>query len=247
MAYRGLTAETIQIKGHEGDEIDAYVARPTGDGPFPGVVVIHHMPGWDEWTTEVVRRFAHNGYAAISPNLHHRVGPGPLDEVVQRVRDGGGSKDAFVLGDIQASLDYLNAQPGANGKIGVIGFCSGGRIAYMTGCNLPDVNAAVDCWGGNVVAPADRLTPAQPKAVIDMTPDLGCPLLGLFGNDDQNPDPAMVDTMESELKKHNKTYEFHRYDGAGHAFFAWERPNYRQEQAGDGWQKVYAFYEKYLN
>ncbi len=247
MAYRGLTAETIQIKGHEGDTIDAYVARPTGDGPFPGVVVIHHMPGWDEWTTEVVRRFAHNGYAAISPNLHYRVGPGPLDEVVQRVRDGGGSKDAFVLGDIQASLEYLNAQPGANGKIGVIGFCSGGRIAYMTGCSVPGVDAAVDCWGGNVVVTPDRLTPAQPKAVIDMTPDLACPLLGLFGNEDQNPDPAMVNTIEAELKKHNKTYEFHRYDGAGHGFFAWERPLYRQAPAADGWQKVYAFYEKYLS
>lgn len=246
MSYTGLTAETIQISGHENTMIDAYIARPSGSGPFPGVVVIHHMPGWDEWTTEVVRRFAHNGYAAIAPNLHFRAGSGSLEEVVQRVRDAGGSKDEFVLGDIQASLNYLNAQSGANGKIGVIGFCSGGRIAYMAGCKLPDVNAAVDCWGGNVVVPPERLTPAQPKAVIDMTSDLDCPILGLFGNEDQNPDPVMVDRMEEELTTHGKTYEFYRYDGAGHAFFAWERPNYRQEQAADGWQKVYAFYQKYL-
>lgn len=246
MSYTGLTAETIQISGHENTMIDAYIARPSGSGPFPGVVVIHHMPGWDEWTTEVVRRFAHNGYAAIAPNLHFRAGSGSLEEVVQRVRDAGGSKDEFVLGDIQASLNYLNAQNGANGKIGVIGFCSGGRIAYMAGCKLPDVNAAVDCWGGNVIVPPERLTPAQPEAVIDMTSDLDCPILGLFGNEDQNPDPAMVDRMEEELTSHGKTYEFYRYDGAGHAFFAWERPNYRQEQAADGWQKVYAFYQKYL-
>ncbi len=116
----------------------------------------------------------------------------------------------------------------------------------MAGCKLPDVNAAVDCWGGNVVVPPERLTPAQPKAVIDMTSDLDCPILGLFGNEDQNPDPVMVDRMEEELTTHGKTYEFYRYDGAGHAFFAWERPNYRQEQAADGWQKVYAFYQKYL-
>ena len=247
MASEGMIAEIVRIKGHEGDLIDAYSARPIGDGPFPGVVVIHHMPGWDEWSKEVTRRFAHHGYAAICPNLHYRVGPGPLEEVVQRVRDAGGSRDAFVLGDLAAARDYLLSSPAANGRIGVIGFCSGGRIAYMAGCNLPGVDAAIDCWGGNVVAPADRLTENQPKAVIDMTPDLACPILGFFGNDDQNPDVEQVNRIEEELKKHGKNYEFHRYDGAGHAFFRWERPSHRPEAAEDAWQKVFAFYEQHLS
>ena len=246
MSYEGMIAETVGIKGYNGDLIDGYVARPLGEGPFPGVVVIHHMPGWDEWSMEVTRRLAYHGYAAICPNLHHRVGPGPLPEVVQRVRDAGGINDAYVIGDLQASLDYLRASPICNGKVGVIGFCSGGRIAYMAAAKMP-IDAAVNCWGGNVVpAPDAMLTPNQPQAVIDMTPDISCPVLGLFGNDDQNPDPAQVDHIEAELKKHKKAYEFHRYDGAGHAFLGWERPGYRQEQAVDGWLKIFDFFERHL-
>lgn len=245
MAYTGMTTETIQIKGHGGDAVDAYVAKPAGEGPFPGVIVVHHMPGWDEWSIEVTRRLAHHGYAAICPNLHQRV-LGPLEGIMQRVRDAGGSPDDVTLGDLQASLDYLRSASHATGKVGLIGFCSGGRIAYMAACKI-DIDASVDCWGGNVVAPADRLTPQQPTPVIDMTPDMRCPVLGLFGNDDQNPDPEQVNHIEDELKKHEKQYEFHRYDGAGHGFFGWERSGYRQEQAVDGWQKVFAFYEKHLS
>ena len=81
---------------------------------------------------------------------------------------------------------------------------------------------------------------------IDMTKDLNCPLLGLFGNDDRAPSPEQVNQHEAELKKHGKTYEFHRYDGAGHGFFYWHRPLYRPEQAMDGWSKIFAFFGKYL-
>ena len=92
----------------------------------------------------------------------------------------------------------------------------------------------------------DQLTSKRPVSPIDLTKDLSCPLLGIFGNDDTSPTPEQVDQHEAELKKHNKTYEFHRYDGAGHGFFYYNRPAYRQAQAEDGWQKVFAFCEKYL-
>ena len=246
MSYEGMIAETVRIDGHGGDLIDSYLARPLGNGPFPGVVVIHHMPGWDEWVKEVTRRLAHHGYTAICPNMHHRAGPGTLGEIVQRVRDSGGMRDDHVIGDVQGAVDYLRSLSFSNDKVGVIGFCTGGRQAYMVACTIPGLDAAVDCWGGDVVVPPDHLSPQRPKAVIDMTSDLACPLLGLFGNDDTNPDPAQVDRIEEELKRHQKPYEFHRYENAGHGFFAWERPNYRPEQAIDGWQKVFAFYEKYL-
>ena len=103
-----------------------------------------------------------------------------------------------------------------------------------------------DCWGGRVVATPEQLTPQQPVAVIDMTKDLGCPLLGIFGNDDANPDREQVNRIEEELRKLGKTYEFHRYDGAGHGFFATDRPGYRPEQAVDGWRKVFGFFDRHL-
>ena len=225
--YEGMIAETVVIQGDNGDQIDAYFARPTGPGPHPGVVVIHHMPGWDQDIKEIVRKIAAQGYAAICPNLHHRAGPGPFEEVVARVREAGGSRDDFVVADLEASVDYLLASTSSNGKVGAIGFCSGGRISYMVGAKIKKLNAVVDCWGGNVVVDADKLTPAQPQAVIDMTSEIDCPVLGLFGNDDANPDPEQVNIIEAELKKHGKTYEFHTYESAGHGFFADYRPSYR--------------------
>ena len=130
--------------------------------------------------------------------------------------------------------------------MGVIGFCSGGRVAYMTGCNL-EVDAAVDCWGGNVIPTPDRINENQPTPAIDMTPNLGCPVLGLFGNDDANPDIEQVNAIEAELQKQGKEYEFHRYDGAGHAFFNWSGTAHRPEQAKDGWEKVFDFYARHLS
>jgi carboxymethylenebutenolidase len=245
MLYRAMSAETVNIKGNSGDSIEAYVARPTAPGRYGSMIVVHHMPGWDEWTTEVARRFAAHGYNAIAPNLHSRFGPGTPEEMSNRQREAGGQDDAIVLGDLRGAEAYLRGLPTSNGKIGIIGFCSGGRVVYIAACNMK-LDAAINCWGGNVVTPPDRLTPRQPKAPIDMTANMSAPMLGFFGNEDQNPSPEHVNRIEAELKKHNKQYEFHRYDGAGHAFFAWERPLYRQAQAVDGWQKVWAFCEKHL-
>ncbi len=104
----------------------------------------------------------------------------------------------------------------------------------------------MDCWGGGVTATGDALTPRQPVAPIDFTAEMSCPILGLFGNDDARPSPADVDQTEAELKRLNKVYEFHRYDNAGHGFFAVDRPSYRQEAAVAGWQEVFKWYGKYL-
>jgi len=241
-----MIAETIGIAGNNGDIVQAYYARPVVAAPVPGVVVIHHMPGWDEWNKEVTRKLAYHGYAAICPHLYSRLGPGRWDDVAAAARAQGGAPDSQVVGDVAGAVAFLRAHPDSNGRVGVIGFCSGGRQAYLVACKIPSLDAAVDCWGGRVIARPEELTPQQPVPVIDMTPDLGCPLLGIFGNDDANPDVAQVNRTEEELKKHDKEYEFYRYDGAGHGFFAVDRPGYRQQQAVDGWQKVFAFYEKHL-
>ena len=244
--YEGMLAETVGFKGHNGDAIEGYLARPLGAGPWPGVIVIHHMPGWDEATKEMTRKLAYHGYAAFSPHLHHREGPGSVEEISTRVRAAGLVPDDRCIGDIDAAIRYLETQPYYSGKVGVIGFCSGGRQAYLVACNIKRIDAAVDCYGGKVVAKPEDLTERQPVAPIAMTKNLACPLLGLFGAEDTSPSPQDVARLEEELKRFNKTYEFHTYENAGHGFFSVDRPNYRVHAAVDGWQKVFAWFEKYL-
>lgn len=241
--YHGLQAETITIGGHGSEQIGAYLARPLGAGPFPGVVLIHHMPGWDEWYFEAARKFAHHGYLALAPNLYHRDGHGAPEDVAAKVRANGGVADEQVIGDVSGAARWLRAQPTLNGKLAVFGTCSGGRHAFLCACRTMLFDAACDLWGGRVVMGVADLTPKQPVAPIDYVADLSCPLLGLFGLEDTSPSPAHVDQLEAALKAHNKPHEFHRYADAGHGFFYHHRPAYRQEQAMDGWAKVFAFLE----
>ncbi|HEX4906394.1 MAG TPA: dienelactone hydrolase family protein [Acidimicrobiales bacterium] len=229
----GMIAETITMTGHGGDEIEAYFARPVEGSAQPSVVVIHHMPGYDRSMKEIARTFAVYGYATLMPNLHHRYAPGAkAGDAAAAARDAGGVPDEQLLGDVQGAIDLLRGRPESNGKVGVIGYCSGGRQSWVVACSL-DVDAAVDCYGG-------RADPA-------LAPNLRCPLLGLFGNEDQSPSPADVDAMEAALREHGKTFDFHRYDGAGHAFFSTDRPSYRLDAAKDGWKRIWAFFGQELS
>ena len=242
--YEGMLAEAITIPGHNSDRIHAYVSRPLGKGPYPGVVLIPHMPGYDEILMETVRRFTHHGIVAICPNIYERFGHGLPGEISTKAREAGGVTDDSTMDDCQGALDYLKSLPYLNGKVGVIGMCSGGRHAFLAGCRLKGFSAVVDCWGGGVVS--SNLTPAQPVAPIDLTAQLSAPLLGLFGNDDMSPTPEQVNQHEEELKKHGKNYTFYRYDGAGHGFWYYDRDMYRPVQAMDSWGKVFEFFNKYL-
>jgi len=132
--YEGMLAETITIHGAGGDVINAYFARPLGAGPFPGMVLVHHMPGWDEWYREVTRKFAHHGYAALSPNLYHREGHGTPEDVAAKVRGAGGVPDDQVVGDAAGAMRCLRSLPYSNGRVGLFGTCSGGRHAYLAAC-----------------------------------------------------------------------------------------------------------------
>ena len=244
--YRGMICENVTIKGDQGTPITAYVAKPSGQGPFPGVVLVHHLPGWSELYIETTRRFAHHGYLAICANLYERAGEGNPDDVAAKVRADGGIPDAQMVGDTEGAVKWMRGQPNHNGKVGIFGSCSGGRHAFIYACQRKDVDACAELWGGRVVMGKEELNAKTPVAPIDMTKDLSCPLIGLFGNDDRAPSPEQVNQHEDELKKHRKAYEFHRYDGAGHGFFYWHRPLYRPEQAMDGWSKVFAFFGKHL-
>src|SRR6202050_3758889 len=136
--------------GYEGAEINAYQALPAGDGPFPGVFLIHHLPGWDSGTKEITRRFAASGYNALCPNLYARQGLDvDPDDAAAAARDAGGIPEAHVVGDAGVAVDALRALPTANGKVGVIGYCSGGRHAFLTAVSVP-VDAAGGCYWGFV-------------------------------------------------------------------------------------------------
>jgi carboxymethylenebutenolidase len=248
MSYEGLSAEVIGIQGHGGKTIPAYVARPFGPGPYPGVLFVMHLPGWDEWCKEQTRKFAHHGYVAICPNLFADFGEGAADDVAARARAGGGVADADVVADAEGAIRFLRGLPSCNGKVGVIGPCSGGRHAHVIACQSKEpVDAVVNLWGGRTVQAQADLTPKQPVSPHELSKNLKCPYLGLFGNEDRNPTPEQVNVLETELKKLGKNYEFHRYDGAGHGFFYYDRPMYRLEPALDGWKKVFAFFEKNLD
>ena len=241
-----LSAETITIAGHGGDDVEAYFSKSAHDASRGGVVVIHHMPGYDRATKEMVRRFAELGYDAICPNLYFREAPGAdPDDAAATARAAGLVPDERLVGDVSAAADHLRSLAASNGRVGVIGYCSGGRQAMLAGCRVP-LDAAVDCYGAFVVEPVPEQLGWQVDNLIGVLPDLGCPLLGLFGNDDGHPSPADVDELEHILKAEGKTYEFHRYDDAGHAFFAVDRPSYRVAAANDGWGRIEAFFATYL-
>jgi carboxymethylenebutenolidase len=241
-----MKAETITITGHDGDEIEAYLAQPLGKGPYGGVVVIHHMPGYDRSSKEIARRFADEGYMALMPNLYSREAPGASpDAAAATARAQGGVPDERLVGDVDGAAKHIRSLPSSNGKIATIGYCSGGRQSFLAAASLR-LDAAVDCYGAFVIETPPEGLPLKIGPIGDKVKDLSCPLLGLFGADDQHPSPEDVATLEKLLVEHGKVYEFHSYAGAGHAFFNVDRPAYRPEAAIDGWQKIADFFGKYL-
>src|SRR4051795_2530230 len=146
--YDATLAETVRFPGANGDLLEAYAARPLDPSPRGGVVVIHHLPGYDRETKEFVRRFATMGYNAVCPNLYTRIAPGAShDDAAAAARAQGGVPDDQVVGDVAGAAAYLRALSNSNGKVGVIGHCSGGRHAFLMSTTLP-LDAAVVCYGG---------------------------------------------------------------------------------------------------
>ena len=241
-----LVAGTIEIKGSEGDLIEAYYASPVGEGPYSSMVVIHHMPGFDDATKEIARNFAYHGYRSICPNLYSREAPGASpDDAAAAARALGGVPDARLVGDVSGAVEFLRAQADSTKKVAVIGYCSGGRQSFLAACSL-DLDAAIDCYGAYVVASPPEGAPLKVGPILDKAKDLSCPLLGLFGDEDKFPTPEEVAELDRVLTQLGKEHEFHSYPGAGHAFFAPNRPSYRVEAANDGWQRIWSFLGKHL-
>ncbi len=244
--YDAVLAETVNLVGHGGDVIEAYAARPLQPGPLGGVVVIHHMPGYDWATKEITRRFAAGGYNAICPNLHYREAPGASpDDAAAASRAAGGVPDERFVGDAEAAMLWLRRLPSSNGKVGSIGYCSGGRQSFLAACRLP-LDAAVVCYGAFVVGTPPEGMGIKMSPIIDQADGISCPVLGLFGAEDTHPSPEDVAEIDRRLTELGKQHDFHTFEGAGHAFFAVDRPAYRVEAANRGWELIWDFYGRAL-
>ncbi len=213
--------------------VPLYVAAPDTQHTVPGVVVIQHAAGVDDFVQDCVHKLADHGFAAAAPALFHRQDPNL--NPTSRIRE---LKDVQVESDISAAATHLRRleQPRVR-SVSLVGFCMGGRVAYRLACQWPELAAAAIFYGGNILTSWGRgPTP------LDLTEGIECPLVGFFGNEDKNPSPADVDKIERELTRYKKRYEFHRYDGAGHAFLNFADPlRHREAAAAHAWENLLRF------
>ena len=229
-----------------GETMEAYLTTPGTDGPHPAVVVIQEIWGVNSHLQSVADRLPSLGYVGIAPAMYHREGRmtiGLHEEFDTALSRMDNCTDANILADVRATVDYLQAQPFVQGnRIGIVGFCFGGRVSYLAACNLADLGASVVFYGGRTMITLGGDGPSP----FEQTAGISCPVLGLFGEEDQNPTPADVAQIEAALQQHDKTYQFHMYPGCGHGFHCDARSSYRPEAAKDAWDKAIAWFDQYL-
>lgn len=223
-----------------GDQsMPAYTISPTAAEPKPGVLVCMHAPGVDPFIRDIVRRLAEGGWVAMAPDLYHRQARderSPLERMAEL-------RDEELLDDLAAASKHLAQLRECDAaRIATIGFCMGGRIALLHATAKPFLRAAVLFYGGNIFKAWGESEPTP----FDRLPSLNTPLLGLFGNDDNNPSPADVDRLAERLTQLAKPHQFHRYDGAGHAFLNFQRDSYREAAAADAWRRCVDFLQEQL-
>jgi carboxymethylenebutenolidase len=243
-----VRGENIELKSGR-DTITGYLARPSQPGNHPGIVVIHEAFGLVEHIRDIARRFANIGYDALAPDLYARAGgPSNPNDMASVMPVMFGKPDAEAVQDLEAAAAYLRALPGASGKIGAIGFCSGGRQTLLFACSSSKVDAAVDCWGGFIhrATPDAETTAARPTPILDLVGRLGCPLFAVFGDEDQNPSVAQSEELRKRAQVTGKDLTIKVYKNAPHAFLADYRPSYREGPAIELWGDAVAFFNKNL-
>ncbi len=216
-----------------------HVAFPAGDGPFPAIVVIQHAPGVDTFLHAIVERLADNGYFAAAPDLYHR-----FDPYLTGMEKLKLLQDSEVIADVDATVAFLRRHPAVDGaRLGIAGFCMGGRMVYLMSAVNPNFKAAVAYYGGNIMKAWGTGMPSP----YDRTAEIACPLLFHFGADDTNPSPEDMHRLDQALNRCEKPHEFHVYDGAGHAFMNFTNPErYRESAAGIAWSRTLAFFTRHL-
>jgi carboxymethylenebutenolidase len=243
---KGLVAGPVQIPV-EGGHIPAYRAAPDGKAAAPVVLVVQEIFGVHEYIKDVCRRLAKAGYMAIAPELYVRQGdPSKYAEVSKLISEVVNKvPDQQIMSDLDAAVAWAGKNGGDTGKLGITGFCWGGRVVWLYTAHNPDVDAGV-AWYGRLVGGADALHPSQP---VDIAGKLHGPVLGLYGGKDAGITQDSIDAMKSALAQGPDTArasEFVIYPEAPHAFHADYRPSYRPDAAQDGWKRALAWFDKHL-
>ncbi len=238
-----VISEYVKLEGDSG-VLGGYFAKPAGNGPYPGVLVIHDIYGITDHTKKVVRGLAKEGFVGLSVNLASRsLGPdfpGGSDEVKESLKQ---LPDADALSDLDAGLDYLKKEPVVfTNSLGCMGFCMGGRFSLLFAAHNEDIKAAVTFYG----PPIDKeVSLKYPQAAIDLVPEIKAPVLGNYGAEDHVIPVENVLKFEDKLKKHNKIFDIKIYPGAKHGFHK-EGPSYHAAAAADAWKRTVHWFKKYL-
>ena len=216
-----------------------YTSTPDGAGPHPAVIVMQHAGGVDDFVRTMSDRLAAGGYLALAPDLYHREEPNSSDDAMTRM---GRLRDANIVRDVNAAIEHVRGLREAQAdRIGITGFCMGGRVTYLMAARNRDLKAAAIFYGGNIMAPW-----GEGPAPFDLSDQISCPVLGLFGEEDSNPNPADVAKLDAELARLGKLHEFHSYPGAAHAFMNEGRPSYREAAALDAWARCLGWFARHL-
>ena len=239
-----LAIKTEKGKFNNGDvAIDAYLAIPEGEGPFPGIVVIQEIFGVNSHIRDVTERFAQQGYAAIAPAIYQRQAPGfeagyTSEDIAIGKEYKNQTKAKELLGDIQAAINYLRSLPQVKQQaVGTIGFCFGGHVVYLA-ATLDDVKVTASFYGAGIVNWCPGEDSGEEKATVTHTSEIKGTLYGFFGLEDASIPVEQVNQIEKELEKYNIPHRIFRYEGADHGFFCDQRASYNEIAAKDAWQKV---------
>ena len=239
----GLVAGEVKIPV-AGGQMPAYRAMPVKGGPFPVTLVVQEIFGVHEYIRDICRRFAKLGHFAVAPELYAREGDvskmTDIQEIISRVVSK--VPDEQVMSDLDAAVAWAEKSgKGYTSKLGIPGFCWGGRIVWLYAAHQPKLKAGV-AWYGRLVG---KPTELQPKNPVDLAAQLNCPVLGLYGEADQGIPKETVEDMRAALKAAGSKSEIILYPDTPHGFHADYRPSYRPEQAKDGWKRLQEWFRKY--
>jgi carboxymethylenebutenolidase len=248
LRFSGQRGEFDDFQGYQGEDMATYVSSPTAGTSFPAVIVIQEAFGVNEHIQKVCDQFTQQGYVAAAPAIFHRQHPNPKlgygeEDVPTRSKYMDALRDTQIIDDVNVTIEYLQNtyQRTMGQKIGIVGYCVGGRIAYLAATSCPGLSAASVYYGGRISLPF-----GDGPAPIDLTDQIRIPIMGNFGALDTSPSPEDVVKIEAKLSDHGKSYDFKTYPNAGHGFNCEDRSSYHELSSKDAWVRTIGWFDKHL-